>query len=110
MESAALSGAPAVWLAQTKFHSPRLRDDVIPRPRLLTALRDAVTSHPLTLLSAPAGYGKTTLIADFGMRISELDDPQSEIRNPKFCWLSLDEEDNDPLRFLAAVVAALQRL
>lgn len=58
---------PRRWLADTKFHPPLLRADVIPRPRLLDALHDAVLSHPLTLVSAPAGYGKTTLLADFGL-------------------------------------------
>jgi LuxR family maltose regulon positive regulatory protein len=99
------------WLVQTKLHPPLLREDVIPRPRLLAALRQALTSHPLTLLSAPAGYGKTTLLADFGFRISDfgIHNLQSAIRN-RLAWLTLDEEDNDPARFLAYLIAALQRL
>jgi len=46
---------PAYWLAETKFHPPSLREDVVPRWHLLDDLRDGLTSHPLTLLSAPAG-------------------------------------------------------
>ncbi|MBI3761571.1 MAG: AAA family ATPase, partial [Chloroflexi bacterium] len=125
MESPILRDAPAVWLAQTKFHPPRLRDDVLPRPRLLAALRDALASHPLTLLSAPAGYGKTTLLGEWVQANRKLQTPNSKVQTPnaqaaddlkfevgglEFSWLSLDEDDNDPLRFLAAVVAALQRI
>ncbi|MFQ5858013.1 MAG: LuxR C-terminal-related transcriptional regulator [Anaerolineae bacterium] len=109
----------ADWLAQTKLHPPLLHEDVIPRPRLLDALHHALTSYPLTLVSAPAGYGKTTLLSDFGFRISDFglgrtdDDqirnPQSAIRN-RVAWLTLDEEDNDTTRFLTALIAALRRL
>jgi LuxR family maltose regulon positive regulatory protein len=72
-----------IWLTQTKLQPPLPRSDVIPRPRLLAALRDGLTSRRLTLLSAPAGYGN---------------------------WLTLDEGDNDPVIFLAYLVAALRRL
>jgi len=107
------------WLVQTKLHPPLLREDVIHRPALLDALCRAVASYPLTLLSAPAGYGKTTLLADFGFRISDLGlggtsgdqirNSQSAIRN-SLAWLTLDEEDNDPTRFLAYLIAALRGL
>ncbi|MBI3361412.1 MAG: hypothetical protein HY023_09915 [Chloroflexi bacterium] len=60
------------WLAQTKLHPPRLRDDVLPRPRLLAALRDAVAARPLTILSAPPGYGKTTLLAALALEVSKV--------------------------------------
>ena len=52
------------WLAQTKFQPPRLRADVISRPRLVAELRQALDTCALTLLAAPAGYGKTTLLAE----------------------------------------------
>lgn len=75
MEQQAAREAQADWLVQTKLHPPRLREDVVPRPRLVEALRQALTTHPLTLLSAPAGYGKTTLLAqailDFGFWIPD---------------------------------------
>ncbi|HSR32658.1 MAG TPA: AAA family ATPase, partial [Anaerolineae bacterium] len=98
MESGA--GEPQHWLAETKFSPPLLREDVIPRQRLLDDLHSRLESHSLTLLSAPAGYGKTTLLAALPPTY-----PESSM-----AWLSLDEEDNDPVRFLAALIAAFQRL
>jgi LuxR family maltose regulon positive regulatory protein len=108
-----------IWLTQTKLQPPLPRSDVIPRPRLLAALRDGLTSRRLTLLSAPAGYGKTTLLADCGLRIVDcgfdrhspapIRHPPSAIRH-QMAWLTLDEGDNDPALFLAYLVAALRRL
>ena len=88
------------WLAETKFHPPRLHADAIPRQRLLDNLYSALATHPLTLLSAPAGYGKTSLLAALSQTQPDL----------PLAWLSLDEEDNDPARFLTALITALQRL
>jgi LuxR family maltose regulon positive regulatory protein len=84
----------------TKLYIPRPRPNVVHRPRLIERLNEG---HPagrkLTLISAPAGYGKTTLLSEWI--------PQS-----KRCvtWVSLDDGDNDPLRFWAYVIAALQML
>jgi LuxR family maltose regulon positive regulatory protein len=94
------SGGPRNWLAETKFSPPLLREDVIPRQLLLDDLRSRLDSHALTLLSAPAGYGKTTLLAALPVTYPDL----------SIAWLSLDEEDNDPVRFLSALVAALRHL
>ena len=69
------------WLVQTKLYPPCLREDIIPRPRLLEALYGALRQHRLTLLSAPAGYGKTTLLAALSVRYPQL----------PLLWLSLDE-------------------
>lgn len=91
---------PAQWLAETKFHPPSLREDVVLRWRLLDDLHSGLTSHPLTLLSAPAGYGKTTLLAALPLTYPDF----------SLAWLSLDEEDNDPVRFLMALIMALQHL
>jgi len=112
-------GPSPAWLAQTKFFPPLLRGDLIPRPSLLAALEAAVASHSLTLVSAPAGYGKTTLLTDFGFSITDselrpahdltIENRKSEIGN-RVAWLALDEEDNDPARFLAALVQALRTL
>jgi LuxR family maltose regulon positive regulatory protein len=88
------------WLAETKFHPPLLREDIIPRQRLLHDLRSKLASYPLTLLSAPAGYGKTNLLAALPSTSPDL----------SLAWLSLDEEDNDPVRFLTALIVALQYL
>ncbi len=57
-----MSAVQAPWLTQTKFIPPRLREDLVPRQRLLDGLHAAVNVHALTLVSASAGYGKTTLI------------------------------------------------
>jgi LuxR family maltose regulon positive regulatory protein len=86
--------------AETKFFPPLLREDVIPRHHLLDHLHTSLISHPLTLLSAPAGYGKTTLLAALPPAYPDL----------PLAWLTLDEEDNDPARFLSAFIVALQQL
>jgi LuxR family maltose regulon positive regulatory protein len=87
-------------LAETKFYPPMLREDVILRKHLLNDLRGRLAAYPLTLLSAPAGYGKTTLLAALAAAQPDL----------SLAWLSLDEEDNDPARFLTAFTVALQHL
>ena len=84
------------WLTQTKFVPPRLRDDFVPRGRLVDTLRAVANSRPLTLLSAPAGYGKTTLLAS--------------LTDIPLAWVSIDEEDNDPARFFITLLRALQKL
>jgi LuxR family transcriptional regulator, maltose regulon positive regulatory protein len=88
------------WLAETKFHPPLLREDIIPRQQMLDDLQSVLISQPLTLLSAPAGYGKTTLLAALHSTCPDL----------SLAWLLLDEDDNDPVRFLTAFIIALQHL
>ena len=94
------SSPPIHWLPQTKLQRPRLRDDVILRQRLLDSMHEVVAAHRLTLISAPAGYGKTTLATSVAHTTTLL----------KTSWLALDEDDNNPISFLVAFVAALQRL
>lgn len=94
------SGEPLHWLAETKFHPPLLREDIISRKHLIDDLCRKIFSYPLTLLSAPAGYGKTTLLASLCAAFPDL----------PVTWLALDQEDNDPARFLNALITALQRL
>lgn len=100
METTLPQNLPFGGLAQTKLYPPRLREDIIPRQQLLTLVCDRISTHPLTLICAPAGYGKTTLLAALHDSFPEL----------PLAWLSLDEEDNDPARFFSALVAALQTL
>ncbi|MGW8227140.1 MAG: LuxR C-terminal-related transcriptional regulator [Anaerolineales bacterium] len=88
------------WLVETKYQPPLLREDIIPRQQLLADLHSLSTSLPLTLLSAPAGYGKTTLLSSFFSSYPDL----------HVAWISLEDDDNDPIRFLAAFIAALQHL
>lgn len=90
----------SAWLVATKLCPPRLRGDLIRRPHLESALRRSVTSLPLTLLSAPAGYGKTTMLATLPRLVPEM----------RLAWATLDAEDNDPVRFIGLVTAALGRL
>jgi LuxR family maltose regulon positive regulatory protein len=87
-------------LLATKFFAPGAPGTPISRPRL-TALLDESLQYPLTLISAPAGFGKTTLLATWGQALPA--------NNPRLCWVSLDEEDNDPRLFWTYVLSALNR-
>jgi LuxR family transcriptional regulator, maltose regulon positive regulatory protein len=102
----------------TKLYIPPPRLKAVLRPRLIERLNEGL-HRKLTLISAPAGFGKTTLvaewIADCRLQIADYEDPnlQSTIYNlqsPRVAWLSLDEGDNDSARFLAYLVAALQTI
>ena len=100
----------AAPLLQTKLSVPPLRPELVARPRLLERLDAGLRpGHKLTLISAPAGYGKTTLVAAWLHAL----DTEHETRNTRHAarttpWLSLDPHDNEPARFLTYLVAALQ--
>jgi LuxR family maltose regulon positive regulatory protein len=85
-------------LLATKLHVPRPRAQLVHRAHLIERLQQGA-ERALTLVSAPAGFGKTTLLAQWLM----------ESRMP-VAWLSLEAEDNDPTRFLSYLIAALQTL
>jgi len=85
-------------LLTTKLCLPPARPNLVTRPRLIERLNEGL-ARPLTLISAPAGFGKTTLVTEW---------LHSAAR--PFTWLSLDEGDNDSARFLAYFVAALQKI
>jgi LuxR family maltose regulon positive regulatory protein len=85
-------------LLKTKLYVPPPRANLVSRPRLIERLH-ASLAHRLVLISAPAGFGKTTLLSEW---ISQSNTPTA--------WVSLDEGDNDPAQFLAYVIAALQTL
>jgi LuxR family maltose regulon positive regulatory protein len=87
-------------LLTTKLFFPRARTNLVSRPRLIERLSEGL-SKPLTLISAPAGYGKTTLLSDWRERFG------SEY---PLAWLSLDPGDNNLARFLTYVSAALETL
>jgi LuxR family maltose regulon positive regulatory protein len=103
-------------LLQTKLYIPPVRPELVPRPRLIERLnaglpdRSGLSStreafpRALTLVSAPAGFGKTTLVSEWVQAIGGSAPPIG------IAWLSLDEGDNDPARFLAYLIAALRTL
>ncbi len=82
----------------TKLYIPPPRPKVVLRPRLIERLNEGL-HRKLTLISATAGYGKTTLVSEW---LAGCERPAA--------WLSLDEGDNDPTRFLTYLVAALQTI
>ena len=85
-------------LLETKLHIPRWRRSLVARPRLSERLSRGAESA-LTLVSAPAGFGKTTLLAEW-LAVAAAD-------GRSVAWLSLDQRDNDPALFWAYLVAAL---
>lgn len=91
-------------LLTTKLYRPPVRPDWVSRPRLLHHLQRTLTC-PLTLICAPAGYGKTTLITTW---LHHLTTASTAPIRPVWAWLSLDEADNDPVRFWVYVIAALR--
>lgn len=80
----------------TKLYIPPLQPRIVHRPLLIKRLNEGL-QRKLTLISAPAGFGKTTLVSEW---IADCQRP--------IAWLSLDEGDNDPARFLTYLVGALQ--
>jgi LuxR family maltose regulon positive regulatory protein len=88
----------ATSILATKLYIPPPRPKVVPRPRLIERLNEGL-HRKLTLISAPVGYGKTTMLSEWI--------PQSE---RCVTWVSLDDGDNDPVRFWAYFIAALQML
>ena len=88
-------------LLTTKLYIPPVQPELVSRPRLIEQL-SAGLQRKLVLISAPAGFGKTTLVSEWADGCERFE--------PKVCiaWLSLDEGDNDPVRLLAYLIAALQ--
>jgi LuxR family maltose regulon positive regulatory protein len=82
----------------TKLYIPLPRSKIVLRPRLIERLNEGLL-HKLTLISASAGFGKTTLVSEW---VAVCERPVA--------WLSLDEGDNDPTQFLTYLVAALQTI
>jgi len=95
-------------LLATKLYAPPARLDLVARPRLFERL-SAGLSGKLTLVAAPAGFGKTTLISAWIAALSA-EFAQSPQRKPSVAWVSLDAGDNDPPRFWSYVIAALDML
>lgn len=90
-------------LLRTKLSLPRLRSNLVPREPLWVQL-DHILDHTLTLVSAPAGFGKTTLARSW---IASRNTDQERFLT---AWLSLDTGDNDPVRFWRYIIVACQSL
>ena len=121
-------------LLTTKLYIPPVRPNLVPRPRLIERLNEGL-DRKLTLISAPAGFGKTTLVSEWinavvrsrecrfakgarGKKDRENASPPTPysdecdtfaLPTPSLAWLSLDEGDNDLTRFLTYFIAALNR-
>ena len=90
----------SITILATKLYIPPPRPKVILRPHLIERLNEGLHRTPgVTLISAPAGFGKTTLVSEW---VAVCERPVT--------WLSLDEGDNDPIRFLAYLITALQTI
>jgi LuxR family maltose regulon positive regulatory protein len=85
-------------LLSTKLFTPSIRPDHVSRPRLITQINTSL-DKALILISAPAGYGKTTLVCSWLHETNTLN-----------TWISLDEGDNDPIHFLQYLLTALQKV
>jgi len=96
--------APAIPLLATKLYMPPARRNLVPRSRLIERLQAGLTGK-LTVLAAPAGFGKTTLLSEWLA-------PNHAARAAPLlvAWVSLDAGDNDPTRFWSYVCAALDAL
>jgi LuxR family maltose regulon positive regulatory protein len=103
----------SVPLLATKLHIPPVRPNHLPRRHLTARIDEGLQrsapgegfARKLTLVSAPAGFGKTTLLAEWAAHPSSPGGARPRVHR---AWLSLDEADNDPVRFLTYLIAALQ--
>ncbi len=90
-------------LIATKLYIPPMRPDHVSRPRLVDYLDSGYRAgRRLTLVSAPAGYGKTSLMSEWQARLTG--------RQIPLAWLALEENDNDPLRFMHYILAAVRKV
>ena len=91
--------APAFELLESKLRAPQGRDGTVPRTALIGLLEEEWGAIPVVLLSAGPGWGKTTLLAEWASRSER-----------PFAWVSVDENDNDPIVLLTYVATALDRV
>ncbi|KPL72049.1 hypothetical protein ADN00_16350 [Ornatilinea apprima] len=91
-----------IRLLSTKFHTPAGRETGVPRQRLLERLNHGLAEQrKLSLVSAPVGYGKTTLVSDWCRSLGD---------TVSFGWVTLDDKENDPERFLCYWLALFQQM
>jgi LuxR family maltose regulon positive regulatory protein len=94
-------------LLTTKLFIPPTRPELVSRPRLITLLTRGL-NRKLTLISAPAGFGKTTLVTEWLDKLRGDANNENQIKY-RIAWLSLEDDDNDLVRFLFYFIAALNR-
>jgi LuxR family maltose regulon positive regulatory protein len=90
----------SLQLINTKLNIPKLRSGIVSRENLLARLSEGISTK-LTLISAPTGYGKTTLVLDWLVHSGS---------GYPVAWVSLDEAENDPIQFLSYVISALEKI
>lgn len=93
-------------LLATKLYIPHPRPGLVPRLRLLTQL-EAALRGPLTLLTAPAGWGKTSLLSSWYATAAAVAARDHDASSEPVAWVSLDAGDNDPIRFWTYILTAL---
>ncbi len=109
-------------LLQTKLYVPRLRPFLVPRHHLIEKLNQGLQQGcKLTLISAPAGFGKTTLVSEWVNQNQKAEDREQKngqgtihpsafhLLSSQVAWFSIDKNDNDPARFLTYFIAALNQ-
>ena len=95
-------------LLTTKLFIPSSRSKLVRRSRLIDLLNEGL-HRKLTLISAPAGFGKTTVVTEWLAQL--MGEVKNETQDEKrIAWLSLDEKDNDPARFLTYFITALDKI
>ena len=97
----------ATSILVTKLFVPPTRAKLVHRTGLIERLNNSL-DRKLTLLSAPAGFGKTTLVSHWVENLKS--NSEQESQSIKVAWLSLDEEDNDPVQFLTYFITALNQI
>ncbi len=95
-------------LLSTKLYIPPTRPELVQRARLVERL-DSGLHRKLTVISAPAGFGKTTLVTEWLDKLRGDAQTENQVEN-QIAWLSLDEGDNDPTRFLTYFITALNQI
>jgi LuxR family transcriptional regulator, maltose regulon positive regulatory protein len=105
------NGFMATAILATKLYIPQPRPGVVTRPRLIDRLNKGLAMGcKLTLISASAGFGKTTLVSSWISVLNSASFPNGRNEGVRLAWLSLDEGDNDPVHFFSYVIAALQTI
>ncbi len=95
----------------TKLYIPPPRPKIVLRSHLIEQLNEGLSAdRKLTLISAPAGFGKTTLVSEWVATLTSSSLPLGEGLGVRVAWLSLDEGDNNPARFLTYLIVALQTI